>query len=73
MPEQTEERPFTADIADLFAREAVDDTAGVGAYTMALRCMECRVAMVALLPAPGGGLPAFGCPQCTRSVEVSFT
>lgn len=73
MAEQTEERPFTADIAELFAREANDATAGTKAYTMALRCVECREEMVPLLPAPGGGLPMFGCPQCTKAVEVSFS
>lgn len=72
MPEQTDERPFTADIADLFAREAVDETAGTGAYTMALRCVACYVEMVPQLTEPNA-LPAFACPKCHVAVEVSFS
>jgi hypothetical protein len=73
MPEQTEERPFTADIADLFAREADADTAGVGAYTLVLRCIACYVEMVPQLPATVGTLPVFECPKCHIAVEVSFS
>jgi hypothetical protein len=73
MAEQTEERPFTADIADLFQREAVGDTAGVDAYTMTLRCMSCYVEMVPQLPATEGTLPALECPKCHIAVEVSFS
>jgi hypothetical protein len=69
MAEQTEEISFAAQIATLFPPEDAD----VAAYTMTLRCVECKEAMVALMPKPSGGPPMFGCLQCTRSVEVLFT
>jgi hypothetical protein len=72
MPEQTEERPFTADIADLFQREAAVDDAAVP-YTMGLRCMRCNVSMVALLPPTTDHDPVFECPKCHAAVEVLFS
>lgn len=72
MPEQTEERPFTAEVADAFARAAVDDAAGTKAYTMALRCIACYVEMVPQLT-EANALPEFACPKCHIAVEVSFS
>lgn len=72
MAEQTEERPFTADIADLFQREA-DGASGVGAYTMTLRCTGCDEVMTPQVPVAELTLPAFECSHCRTVVEVSFS